>query len=690
MAEQQSLLVEIGTEEIPPGLLQGLLGDLATGLEQRLAAAQLTHGQLHTYATPRRLAVWVEALATQQPDRQQTRRGPALQAAFDAEAKPTRAAEGFARSCGVTVEQLQRLETDKGAWLVYESIEPGQATATLIPAMVEEVLGSVPLPKRMRWGDRDVEFIRPVHWVVLLLGDELIPGEIMGLRVGRETRGHRFHHPSSITINHADDYVQSLLNAWVMVDMQARRERIREQVLQQAVEVQGQAVISETLLDEVNALVEWPVALRGEFEARFLDIPSEVLITTMQENQRYFPVVDAQQGLMPYFVTVANLESRDPAQVIAGNQRVLRPRFSDAEFFWNQDRQRPLADRVQDLRQVVFQQKLGSLHDRSERIAALARSIAPEVGAQPDHADRAGWLAKCDLITDMVQEFPELQGVMGQYYAQHDGEHPEVAAAILEQYQPRHAGDELPASPTGQALALADRLDTLVGSFAIGQQPSGNRDPFGLRRAALGVLRILCEQALPLNLYELLERAAHQFPVSIGADAIVTSVFDFIIERFRGYLLDRGVAVDVFEAVLAVAPRGPLDFQHRVTAVSEFRNRPEVTSLAGANKRIRNILRKVQTPLGDTLSPDLFTEEAERRLAEQLAALRSEVEALLETARYDQALDRLATLREPVDHFFDEVMVMADDEAVRANRLALLKSLGDLFLGVADLSRLQG
>jgi len=430
--------------------------------------------------------------------------------------------------------------------------------------------------------------------------------------------------------------------------------------------------------------------LLGQFDRRFLNIPPEVLITTMQENQRYFPVVDRSGRLMPYFVTVANLESRDPSQVVAGNERVLRPRFSDAEFFWNQDRRRPLADRLHDLKQVVFQEKLGTVYEKSERIAALARFIARELGTDQDHAERAGRLAKCDLVTDMVQEFPELQGVMGRYYAEHDGEHPAVAQALLEQYRPRFAGDQLPASAVGQAVALADRLDSLIGGFVIGQQPSGNRDPYGLRRAALGVLRMFCELSLKLDLEMLLRQTAHQFPERLAAPGVVPTVFEFMMERLRGYLLDQGLPVDVFEAVLGVHPTQPLDFQSRARAVQGFLARPEATSLTGANKRIRNILRKADTQEDSHVDTELLETGAEQALAGRLAELASEVTPMMEAGLYDEALRRLAVLREPVDRYFDEIMVMVDDAAVRRNRLALLRNLGDLFLGVADLSRLQG
>jgi len=690
MAETRDLLIEIGVEELPPKALSSLALAFEQGLREGLEKAGLSNTALHRFATPRRLAVRVENLPARQADRRVERRGPALSAAFDAAGHPTRAAEGFARSCGVTVAELQRQETDKGVWLVHVSTEPGAATAGLIPGLVETALAGLPIPKRMRWGDRDDEFVRPVHWVVLLFGDEVIPATLMGVPAGRETRGHRFHHPQPIRLNTPDDYVRQLADPGrVIADFAERREAIRVQTEALAAELGGQAVIKPELLDEVTALVEWPVALAGNFDRRFLQVPAEALICTMQDHQRYFPVVDARGWLLPHFITIANLESRDPAQVRAGNERVIRPRFSDAEFFWNQDRKQSLATHIAGLKQVVFQQRLGTLADRSERVAALVRFIASHGHGNPDWADRAARLAKCDLLTQMVQEFPELQGIMGRYYALHDQEAPEVAQAQEEQYLPRFAGDRLPATATGRALALADRLDTLVGIFAIGQAPSGAKDPFALRRAALGVLRILIEGELDLSLPALLEQAAAQFEPALRADAAVETVLSFILDRLRGYYLDQGVRPDTYDAVLECRPARPLDFDRRVRAVGAFRELPEAASLAAANKRIRNILRKVETTLPFEVRIDLLVEDAEQALAARLAELSSEVTPLMETGLYGEALNRLAGLREPVDAFFDQVLVMAEDAALRDNRIALLNELSSLFLRVADFSRLQ-
>ncbi|MBK8535762.1 MAG: glycine--tRNA ligase subunit beta [Candidatus Competibacteraceae bacterium] len=690
MADLRDLLIEIGTEELPPKALFNLSLSFEQGIRDGLEKAGLPTTAIRRFATPRRLAVLIEQLPTQQPDRQLERRGPALSAAFAADGRPTKAAEGFARSCGVAVAELQQQETDKGVWLVHVNVEPGAATADLIPGIVLTALAALPIPKRMRWGDREDEFVRPVHWAVLLFGDEVIPATIMGVQTGRETRGHRFHHPALIRLTAPADYARQLAGEGkVITDFGDRRDAIRAQAEAAAAALNGIVVIKPELLDEVAALVEWPVALAGNFEPRFLEVPAEALISTMQDHQRYFPVVDAHGRLLPHFITITNLESRDPAQVRAGNERVIRPRFSDAEFFWNQDRKQPLAARMESLKQVVFQQRLGTLADKSERVAALARLIAEQSQGNPEWAERAARLAKCDLLTQMVQEFPELQGIMGRYYALHDQEAREVAQAQEEQYLPRFAGDRLPTTATGRTLALAERLDTLIGIFAIGQAPSGAKDPFALRRAALGVLRIVIEGELDLDLQTLLERAATRFDPAIRAENAVETVFEFIMDRLRSYYLDQGVLPDTFEAVLDCRPTRPLDFDRRVHAVSAFRERPEAAALAAANKRIRNLLKKVATVLPFEVRPDLLIEDAEQALAGRLVELSSEVIPLMETGLYGEALNRLARLREPVDAFFDQVLVMADDPVLRDNRIALLNELSSLFLRVADFSRLQ-
>ena len=687
------LLLEIGTEELPPGALTDLAEALARALDEELSREHLDHGPVQAFASPRRLAVRVADVARAQPDREELRRGPALTAAFDDEGCPTKAAEGFARSCGVAVEALERLETEKGAWLAYRRLVPGRPAAEVVPGIVQTAVARLPVPRRMRWGDHEVEFVRPVHWVVLLHGEDVIEAEILDCRTGRETRGHRFHHPEPILLAEPAVYLPLLeTEGKVLADPQARREAIRGQVIEAARKVGGEARIDETLLEEVTALVEWPVAIAGDFDPRFLEVPPEVLISTMQEHQRYFPVFDADGRLLPHFVTVANIESRDPAQVKAGNERVIRPRFADAAFFWDQDRQQPLASRIEALGQMIFQERLGTLLDKARRVAVLAARIGEAIGGNPAWAERAAMLSKCDLLTQMVYEFPELQGVMGRYYALHDGEPEEVAWAIEEHYLPRHAGDALPRTRTGQALAIADRLDTLVGIFAIGQAPTGEKDPFALRRAALGVLRILIERELDLDLVHWLREAAGQFPEALCAGKVVEAVFDFTLDRLRSYCQEQGIRTEVFEAVRAVRPTRPLDFMRRARAVMDFEQLPEAEALAAANKRIGNLLRKAREagePVPESIDPARLVEPAEQALAEAVAKAEAAVGPLFEQGEYEAALKRLARLRDPVDRFFDEVMVMAEEQTLRRNRLALLARLQHLFLQVADLGRLH-
>ncbi len=691
MNDMRDLLIEIGTEELPPKALRKLSEAFTAGVHNGLRDAALNPASVKAYAAPRRLALLIKGVPVQQQDRESLRRGPAITAAFDGEGNPTRAALGFAESCGVTVEQLDQLETDKGSWLAWRAVEKGQKTAALIPDLVRKALAGLPIPKRMRWGDRSDEFVRPVHWVVLLFGDEVIEAEILGVQAGRETRGHRFHHPDTLYIAEPAAYAPLLeTEGHVVADLDDRREAIRAQVLEEGNRLGGKALIDDDLLDEVTALVEWPVAISGQFDTRFLEVPAESLISSMQDHQKYFPVVDGNGKLLPHFITIANIDSRDPAQVRAGNERVIRPRLSDAAFFWDQDRKQKLESRADKLASMVFQKRLGTLADKQTRVAELAAGIAKVIGGNADWARRAAQLAKCDLVTNMVFEFPELQGIMGRYYARHDGEPDEVAAALDEQYMPRFAGDELPAHPTGQALALADRLDTLVGIFAIGQPPTGDKDPFGLRRAALGVLRILIERQQDLDLEALLRQAAGLLPAALKAEAVVVPVFDYMMERLRGYYLDTGITPDLFDAVLARRPTRPLDFHQRIRAVEEFRQLAESASLAAANKRIRNILRKTEEAIPDQVDAGQLQDEAEMQLAQALEQLSDTATTLFDAGRYTEGLQQLAALRQPVDRFFDEVMVMADDAALRANRLALLGSLEALFLRVADLSRLQG
>ncbi len=688
--ERHDLLIEIGTEELPPKALHRLATAFCDGIGEGLTKAGLEFTSIRPFATPRRLAVLVGGLIDQQPDRTIERRGPALTAAFDESGLPTRAAQGFAASCGVTVDELDRLENDKGAWLLFRTVEPGRPAAALLPEIVENSLKQLPIPKRMRWGDHPAEFVRPVHWVLLLHGDRPIDADILGLPSVRTTRGHRFHQPELLHVAVPADYEELLhTKGWVIADFERRRQAIHGQVEALASELGGQAVLDPELLDEVTALVEWPVAIAGEFDRRFLEIPPEVLIASMKGHQKYFHVVDQEQRLMPCFIAVSNIDSRDPDQVREGNERVIRPRLSDAEFFWNQDRRQPLAGRLESLKEVVFQERLGTLYDRSLRIGRLAETLARESGGDTEKAARAGLLCKCDLMTEMVGEFPELQGIMGRYYALHSGENEEVAQALDEQYMPRFAGDRVPDTPTGQRLSIADKLDLLTGIFSIGQSPSGDKDPFALRRAALGALRIIIECNLDIDLERALHHAAAGYPHDFERNGIVEKVFHFMMERLKRYYQEQGYGADLFEAVLSRRPTRPSDFDRRIRALAVFRKLPEAESLAAANKRIANILRQAETVIPQQVDATLLEDDAEKRLARMVAEMETQVQPLFAEGEYERALTRLAALREPVDEFFDRVMVMVEDEALRNNRLALLQRLHDLFLRVADLSRLQ-
>ena len=641
------------------------------------------------YATPRRLAMIIKNVATQQADREVEKRGPAMQAAYDAQGKLSKAAEGFARSCGVTAEQLIRIKTDKGEWLGFVEKETGKATAEIVPKIVAQALAKLPIPKRMRWGDRKEEFVRPVHWVVMLLGKNVIEAPILGIMAGRETRGHRFHAPQAIKLQSPQDYIEVLRKAFVIADMEERKNDIRQQVEQAAEKLGGRAVMDDDLLQEVTCLVEWPVAVTGDFEQHFLDVPKEALISTMQGNQKYFPLLNAEGQLMPHFITISNISSTNVSKVKAGNERVIRPRLSDAAFFWNQDRKQPLEKRLAMLDNVVFQNKLGSLGDKSRRVAKIAERIAALLGANKINAHRAALLCKCDLMTSMVYEFPELQGIMGRYYATHDGESADVAIALDEQYMPRFAGDQLPTNSIGQILALADRLDTLLGIFAIGQKPSGEKDPFALRRAALGVLRILIERELVVDLRELLGFAADALADVVNAKSAVEDALAFMLERLRVYYQNQNVTPDVYDAVAELKPTVPVDFDRRMLAVNHFRQLPQAESLAAANKRISNILKKVKGDLPQKVNASLLQEVAEKNLYKALQEQAAIVNPMFDQGDYATALLQLASLREVVDDFFDKVMVMADDLALKNNRLALLNALRGLFLRVADVSRLQ-
>ena len=685
----QNFLVEIGTEELPPKALKTLATSFADNVEAELNQAGLTFDKIEWFAAPRRLAVKVLNLATQQPSKEIEKRGPAVSAAFDAEGKPTKAAEGWARGCGITVDQAERIATDKGEWLVHRAKIEGQPTKNLLNYIVANALAKLPIPKPMRWADKTVQFIRPVHTVTMLLGDELIEGEILGVASARTIRGHRFLGEKEFEIQHADQYPQLLHEKGsVIADFNERKAEILAKSQAKATALGGVADIEESLLEEVTSLVEYPNVLAAKFEERFLAVPAEALVYTMKGDQKYFPIYDKDGKLLPHFIFVSNINPEDPTAIIEGNEKVVRPRLTDAEFFFKTDLKQKLVDRLPRLETVLFQQQLGTLKDKTDRIEQLAGEIAKQIGADEAKAKRAGLLSKCDLMTNMVFEFTDTQGVMGMHYARHDGEDEEVAVALNEQYMPRFAGDELPKSLVASAVALADKFDTLTGIFGIGQAPKGSADPFALRRAALGALRIIVEKNLPLDLEDLVKKSAALFGDKLTNQNVVADVVDFMLGRFRAWYQDEGIAVDVIQAVLARRPTRPADFDARVRAVSHFRTLDSAEALAAANKRVSNILAKADAAIGE-INLTACVEPAEKALAEAVLALRTEVQPLIAKGDYTAVLDKLANLRAPVDSFFDNVMVNAEDPALRQNRLAILNTLQGLFLQVADISVLQ-
>ena len=685
----QNFLVEIGTEELPPKALKTLATSFADNVEAELNQAGLTFDKIEWFAAPRRLAVKVLNLATQQPSKEIEKRGPAVSAAFDPEGKPTKAAEGWARGCGITVDQAERIATDKGEWLVHRAKIEGQPTKNLLNDIVANALAKLPIPKPMRWADKTVQFIRPVHTVTMLLGDELIEGEILGVASARTIRGHRFLGEKEFEIQHADQYPQLLREKGsVVADFNERKAEILAKSQAKATALGGVADIEESLLEEVTSLVEYPNVLAAKFEERFLAVPAEALVYTMKGDQKYFPIYDKDGKLLSHFIFVSNINPEAPTAIIEGNEKVVRPRLTDAEFFFKTDLKQKLVDRLPRLETVLFQQQLGTLKDKPDRIEQLAGEIAKQIGADEAKAKRAGLLSKCDLMTNMVFEFTDTQGVMGMHYARHDGEDEEVAVALNEQYMPRFAGDELPKSLVASAVALADKFDTLTGIFGIGQAPKGSADPFALRRAALGALRIIVEKNLPLDLEDLVKKSAALFGDKLTNQNVVADVVDFMLGRFRAWYQDEGIAVDVIQAVLARRPTRPSDFDARVRAVSHFRTLDSAEALAAANKRVSNILAKADAAIGE-INLTACVEPAEKALAEAVLALRTEVQPLIAQGDYTAVLDKLANLRAPVDSFFDNVMVNAEDPVLRQNRLAILNTLQDLFLQVADISVLQ-
>ncbi|GAA0373024.1 glycine--tRNA ligase subunit beta [Bowmanella denitrificans] len=683
---QDNLLVEIGTEELPPKSLTKLAEAFALEMGKLLQQAELKYQEINWYASPRRLALFVRDLASEQEDKVLEKRGPAVSAAFDAEGQPTRAALGWAQGLGIDISEAQRLSTDKGEWLLHMAKVKGEGLPALLPGMVGQALKALPIPKPMRWGNKSTEFIRPVHTVCMMYGSDLINGEVLGVSSSDRLSGHRFHHPQPVVLAHANDYLTALRQAHVLADAAERKEIIRQGLIKAAEQEGAQIIPEEGLLEEVTALVEWPVVLTASFDERFLQVPKEALIHTMKGDQKYFPLFSAKGELLPRFAFVTNIESKDPRQIIQGNEKVIRPRLADAEFFFSTDKKQSLASRLDSLGNVLFQQQLGTLKDKSERIASLASVIAESLHTDPSLAHRAGLLSKTDLMSQMVMEFPEVQGVMGMHYARLDGEDELVAVALNEQYMPRFSGDALPDSHISCAVAIADKLDSLVGIFGIGQAPKGDKDPFALRRAAIGVLRITVEKNLPLDLVPLIEAAVKLFGDKLTNTDTAEQVFEFIQARFRAWYQEQDVDVDVIQAVLARRPSRPADFDARIKAVQHFKTLEASQTLAAANKRVANILSKVEDQIGTQVDKALLKEDAERELASDLLQVTEEVQESMATLNYKQALICLATLRDSVDSFFDHVMVMDDDPAIRANRLSLLQGLRELFLQIADIS----
>lgn len=690
MVETTDLLFELGTEELPPTALAHLSAALTAEFQNGLNDAKLVFSEIHSFATPRRLGLLVKDCALQQPDQEIDKRGPAVQAAFDQQGNPTRAAQGFASSCGVSVDELGRLQTDKGEWLNYQFTEKGKSAVELLPAISQTALDKLPIPKRMHWGNSDAMFVRPVHWLLFLLGDEVVPCTILDAESSNLTYGHRFHHPQAIKIIHPAEYEERLrTEGKVIADFSARRTSIIEQIETAAKTINGHVPIDEALLDEVTALVEWPAVIVGNFEEEYLQVPHEALILTMKKNQKYFPVFDSEERLKNNFITISNIDSKNPDTIRDGNERVIRPRLSDAKFFWEQDAKLTLENRLDHLKEIVFQKQLGSIYAKSARVSALASHIASLIEGDTQLAERAGLLSRCDLVTEMVFEFADMQGIMGRYQATRDGENPEIAQAMDEIYMPRFSGDVLPQTKTGIAIALADRFDTLTGIFGIGLKPSGTKDPFALRRASLGIIRILREHSLTLNIQDLIKQSSKLHGKNISNTDVIDEVSAYINDRLRGMLIDEGTSSAMVKAVGMVNPATLTDFENRIEAVTAFSELAEADNLAAANKRIHNILKKTSDKVPDTTDKTLFDSEEENSLLAKVEQKEAELKPLIATADYKAILVSLADLKDPIDGFFDHVMVMTDDEQVRLNRLSLLQRVYQLFIKVADVSVLQ-
>ena len=684
----ENCLVELGTEELPPKALKSLGEAFATQFEAALTQADLSFDSVSWFAAPRRLAVYVSGLAEGQADKVVEKRGPAVSAAFDADGNPTKAAQGWARGNGIDVADAERLVTDKGEWLLHKAYVPGQSVAELLEGLINQAVSKLPIPKPMRWGNYNTQFIRPVHTLCVLYGSEVVNVSVLGLTSGRVVQGHRFHGEGRFELDHADNYASALEQQYVLADFEARKDKVRQQLEDAAQSLSLKPDYNEDLLEEIASLVEWPVVLQAGFDEAFLAVPKEALIYTMKDDQKYVPLLDSDGALSNTFLFVTNIESRDASQVISGNEKVIRPRLADAEFFFNSDKKTTLESRLESLETVLFQKQLGTLKEKSERISALSAFIASQIDANETQAARAGLLAKTDLMSNMVMEFPDVQGVMGKYYALNDGEDAPVAEALYEQYMPRFAGDALPSSGVSASVALADKLDTLVGIFGIGQLPKGDKDPFALRRAAIGVLRIVTELSLPLDLETLVSKAIDVYGDKLTNAETQSQVVDFVLGRFTALLQDQAIAIDVIQAVAARRPTKPADYLARVHAVDKFRALEEAEALAAANKRVANILAKQNVEVTDSVNIDesLLAEEAEKALYVELKAAQKEVDIAVPSQDYTRILTALATLRNVIDNFFDNVMVMADDEAVKNNRLALLSLLRQLFLTTADIS----
>ncbi len=688
---RKNLLVEIGTEELPPTALSRLSEHFCQGIIEQLEKLQLTHEGFEAFATPRRLGILVKNLQTRQANQRLKRKGPSVKAAFDTAGNPTKATLGFARSCNTTVDQLGREKTDKGEWLSYQVNIPGKETAELLPTIITTALDKLPIPKRMHWADLDVLFVRPVHWLLVLLGHSPIDCQLLGVKSGNKTYGHRFHHPKAIEIQDPLEYEQCLLEQGkVIANFQQRREKIHQQIIALAGKHQAEAVIDNDLLDEVTAMVEWPVAISGSFDQEFLQVPAQALISAMKKHQKYFHLLDQNGQLLPRFITIANIESSKPEYIQQGNERVIRPRLSDASFFWNQDLKQPLDKQVERLRTVVFQNKLGSLFDKTQRVIRLSHYLASLWQVDTRLAERAAWLGKADLMSEMINEFPDLQGIMGRYYALHQGEEEAVAIAIDEQYLPRYSGDRVSQNPYAQILAIADKLDSIYGIFAIGMAPTGDKDPFALRRASLGILRTLVENQKDVDLCDLLQQLAQIYPKAISSLANSEQMIQFINDRFKGYILDQGYRYDIFDAVVSISSCNPHDMLLRIQAVDNFLKLPQATALAAANKRIANILKKNRQdlPAETDVNAALFSETAEQHLYQAMQGLEQQLKQQYEKRDYNGCLISLATLDQAVDQFFDSVMVMVEDTAIKTNRMALIAKLHQQFSQIADLSRI--